>query len=160
IHRLGFRPAFLPDLHPEAAGGPRYLAVSTTALYGHPHSETSAAAHLRGLKPIGRTSTFLIFDLAASAHATAPPPRLRNLFSSRFPISLVLAISLALRRKPAPPRFAPGIATTRRHQDGKNQFNLAAPRPALPHSESPATYSPATGAVGRPHGANRHHGDH
>jgi hypothetical protein len=75
IHRLGFRPAFLPNLHPEAAGGQRYLAVSTTALYGHPHSETPAAMHLRGLTPIGRTSTFLIFELAPTTAVTTAAPR-------------------------------------------------------------------------------------
>jgi len=58
------------------AGGPRYLAVSTTALYGHPHCETPAATYLRGLTPIGRTSTYLIFDLAPTGAVTAAAPRL------------------------------------------------------------------------------------
>ena len=75
IHRLGFRPAFLPGLSPGAAGGPRYIAVSTTALYGHPHCETPAATQLRAMTPIGRTSTFLIFDLAPAGAVTVAAPR-------------------------------------------------------------------------------------
>ena len=38
-----------------------YLAVSTTVLYGHPCSESPAAAYLRSCRPVDRTSTFLIY---------------------------------------------------------------------------------------------------
>jgi hypothetical protein len=47
--------------------GTRYLAVSTSVLYGAETNRGSHAAvlrHLRTLKPIGRTRTFLIFDVA------------------------------------------------------------------------------------------------
>lgn len=59
-------------LHPEAMPlhGPgglldllkgRYLAVSTTVLYGHPCSACQAAEYLRFCQPVDRTSTFLIY---------------------------------------------------------------------------------------------------
>jgi len=47
--------------------GSRYLAVSTSVLYGAETdrgSHVAALRHLRSLDPIGRTPTFLIFDLA------------------------------------------------------------------------------------------------
>jgi hypothetical protein len=76
IHRLPLRPVFLPELHPESPCESRYLAVSTTALYGHTQSATPAAVYLRSRTPIGRTSTFLIFDLGTGdrgiAHAGDP----------------------------------------------------------------------------------------
>src|SRR5262249_42497301 len=62
IHEYRFRPVFLPSLQQSEPSGSRYLAVSTTALYGHPHSETAAAKQLRSMKPVARTSAFLIFD--------------------------------------------------------------------------------------------------
>ena len=39
----------------------RYLAVSTTWLYGY-HYNTPAARYLRTLRPVDRTTTFLIYD--------------------------------------------------------------------------------------------------
>jgi hypothetical protein len=60
LHRLPLRPASLPET---GVGSSGYLAVSTTALYGHPHSETPAAARLRAMRPVARTSTFLIYRL-------------------------------------------------------------------------------------------------
>src|SRR5262249_49609333 len=44
----------------------RYLAVSTTLLYGmstDTPSHQRVATYLRGCRPVGRTTTFLIFDL-------------------------------------------------------------------------------------------------
>lgn len=43
----------------------RYLAVSTSVLYGHPYSESEAAAFLRARVPVDRTSTFLIYYFPA-----------------------------------------------------------------------------------------------
>jgi hypothetical protein len=46
--------------------GTRYLAVSTSVLHGHESRKTghmTALLRLRSMKPIGRTQTFLIYDL-------------------------------------------------------------------------------------------------
>jgi hypothetical protein len=68
IHKLGLRALTLekiPLYGPEgmlAQVRGHYLAVSTTALYGHPVSATECGVFLRGQKPVDRTSTFLIYD--------------------------------------------------------------------------------------------------
>jgi hypothetical protein len=58
----------------------RYLAVGTSILYGHGLTEAhrQAAAYLRTLTPVGRTTTFLIYDFTHSPTSTmqtrhAPP---------------------------------------------------------------------------------------
>jgi hypothetical protein len=58
----------------------RYLAVGTSILYGHGLTEAHrrAAAYLRTLQPVGRTTTFLIYDFAheplPSLHTRHAPP--------------------------------------------------------------------------------------
>jgi len=61
----------------------RYLAVGTSILYGHGLTEAhrQAAAYLRTLEPIGRTTTFLIYDFThdtASTMQTSIPPANRE----------------------------------------------------------------------------------
>jgi hypothetical protein len=55
----------LPELSLDRAGPAHKLAVSTTALFGHPHSQSATAQRLRALTPVARTTTFLIYDLPA-----------------------------------------------------------------------------------------------
>jgi hypothetical protein len=59
------------DVRTHAAG--RLLAVGTTVLYGHGLTENhrKAAEYLRTCTPVGRTSTFLIFDFTDSRSARA-----------------------------------------------------------------------------------------
>jgi hypothetical protein len=52
----------------------RYLAVSTTRLYGN-GSRCPAAAYLRSCRPVARTTTFLIFDFTRGG--PGPAPRVR-----------------------------------------------------------------------------------
>jgi hypothetical protein len=75
IHKLGLRALTLeklalhgPDGMLEQVRG-HFLAVSTTALYGHPASATECAAFLRVRQPIDRTSTFLIYDFTEEREA-------------------------------------------------------------------------------------------
>jgi hypothetical protein len=76
------RPPFrLVGLHALPIQGPQdvraqvcgpYLAVSTTLLYGaatNLESHQRAAAFLRSLRPVDRTTTFLIYDVAAATSA-------------------------------------------------------------------------------------------
>jgi hypothetical protein len=53
----------LPELALDGPAPPHKLAVSTTALFGHPHSQSATARRLRSLTPSARTSTYLIYDL-------------------------------------------------------------------------------------------------
>jgi hypothetical protein len=68
IHKLRVRALTLEKLPLEGPDGlleqvqGHYLAVSTTALYGHPACATESAAFLRSRQPVHRTSTFLIYD--------------------------------------------------------------------------------------------------
>jgi hypothetical protein len=59
----------LPELSLDRAGPAHKLAVSTTALFGHPHSQSATAQRLRALTPVARTTTFLIYDLPAGRSA-------------------------------------------------------------------------------------------
>ena len=52
----------------------RYLAVSTTLLYGY-GSHCPAAGYLRSCRPVARTTTFLIFDFTRDL--SEPPPSLK-----------------------------------------------------------------------------------
>jgi hypothetical protein len=52
----------------------RYLAVSTTLLYGYA-SHSPVATYLRSCRPAARTTTFLIFDFTRDVRE--PPPSLR-----------------------------------------------------------------------------------
>jgi hypothetical protein len=76
IHKLGLRALTLEKMPLEgpngmlAQVGGRYLAVSTTALYGHPASATECAAFLRNREPVDRTSTFLIYDFTDQANVS------------------------------------------------------------------------------------------
>jgi hypothetical protein len=51
----------------------RYLAVGTSVLYGHWFSDEhwQSAQYLRGLHPVDRTATFLIFDMARERELAA-----------------------------------------------------------------------------------------
>jgi hypothetical protein len=51
----------------------RYLAVGTTVLYGHWQTEAhwQSILYLRGLRPVDRTTTFLIFDMAREREIAA-----------------------------------------------------------------------------------------
>jgi hypothetical protein len=60
----------------------RYLAVGVTLLYGSygetkdpaaPTSQASLAAYLRACRPVGRTTTFFIYDLAGAIAGTDEP---------------------------------------------------------------------------------------
>ena len=62
---LHILPIERPDDVPALVPG-RYLAVSTTLLYGmatDTEANRHAAAFLRGCRPVARTMTFLIYDL-------------------------------------------------------------------------------------------------
>jgi hypothetical protein len=50
-----------PEIVRQAAQG-RYLAVSTTFLYGGYAECPATLRYLRGLRPVSRTTTFLIYD--------------------------------------------------------------------------------------------------
>jgi hypothetical protein len=52
----------------------RYLAVGTTVL-GGPAGRTEFADRLRGMRPCGRTATFLVFDFTAAVSRSGPCPR-------------------------------------------------------------------------------------
>ncbi|HEY1859248.1 MAG TPA: hypothetical protein VGG61_02785, partial [Gemmataceae bacterium] len=75
IHKLGLRALTLEKMPLHGPDGllsqvrGHYLAVSTTALYGHPASATECAAFLRNRQPVDRTSTFLIYDFTHEAEA-------------------------------------------------------------------------------------------
>jgi hypothetical protein len=61
-------PIDLAALPPEAAEERlqgRYLAVSTTLLYGGP-GQSAIGERLRGMQPVGRTTTFVIYDFTRS----------------------------------------------------------------------------------------------
>ncbi len=66
IARLNMHFVMLPNLILDGPSPPHKLAVSTTALFGHPHSQTDQARRLRSLTPAARTTTYLIFDLPAA----------------------------------------------------------------------------------------------
>jgi hypothetical protein len=61
--RMDMRFVTLPELALDGPAPPHKLAVSTTALFGHPHSQSATARRLRSLTPSARTSTYLIYDL-------------------------------------------------------------------------------------------------
>jgi Dolichyl-phosphate-mannose-protein mannosyltransferase len=69
------KPADIADIAGSSAG--RYLAVSTTLLWGTPLSRDHerAAAILRGVAPAARTATFLIYEVDAIRRSTASPAR-------------------------------------------------------------------------------------
>jgi len=75
IHKLGIRALTLEKMPLEGPDGMltqirgHFLAVSTTALYGHPASLTKCAAFLRQRQPVDRTSTFLIYDFTHEVEA-------------------------------------------------------------------------------------------
>ena len=65
-----FRLVNLSYLPVAAAGADGYLAVSVTSLYGHTDitpASAEAVRRLRDREPVGRTRTFLIYDLSAPA---------------------------------------------------------------------------------------------
>jgi hypothetical protein len=66
LNRLNMHFVALPNLTFDASAPPNKLAVSTTALFGHPHSQSAQARRLRAMTPAARTTTYLIYDLAAS----------------------------------------------------------------------------------------------
>lgn len=70
LRRLPLRWLHLENMPVHAPGGlldlldGRYLAVSTTALHGHPCHDCPAAVFLRGHRPVARTRTFLIYYIS------------------------------------------------------------------------------------------------
>ncbi len=62
----------------------RYLAVSTTLLYGGP-GQTPLGERLRALKPIGRTTTFVIYDFTRPEGRFATRPLAAPQFPLRSP---------------------------------------------------------------------------
>jgi hypothetical protein len=66
LARLNMHFVALPNLALDAPTPPHKLAVSTTALFGHPHSQSASARRLRSLTPAARTTTYLIYDLPAA----------------------------------------------------------------------------------------------
>jgi hypothetical protein len=72
LGRMPFRPVAPQDVPQRVRGR---LAVGLTLLYGHQDNEAAERAVdlLRGREPIGRTSTFLIFDLSTDVADAGRP---------------------------------------------------------------------------------------
>ena len=66
IAQLNMHVVALPELVLDGPAAPHKLAVSTTALFGNPHSQSAQAHRLQRLTPVGRTTTYLIYDLPAA----------------------------------------------------------------------------------------------
>jgi hypothetical protein len=67
-------PINLHDLSPDAARAKlqgRYLAVSTSHLYGGA-GQCATGEMLRGIQPVARTTTFLIFDFTRGGAIALP----------------------------------------------------------------------------------------